>query len=67
VGQVGNRAIRSTQIFLGTGKKKWNQKELRKEEFQSRIHKEVIGGGFKSSKANELAVDGKKDIPKKKH
>jgi hypothetical protein len=55
---VGNRAVRSTKILLHTGKRTWNQKELTKEEFQSRLREEVIGGGFESDKANELAMDG---------
>jgi hypothetical protein len=37
-----------------------------KEEFQSRLRKEVIGSGFESDKANELATNGKEDNPKKK-
>jgi hypothetical protein len=47
-------------------KKEMEPKELTKEEFQSRLREEVIGGGFKSDKANELAMNGKEDIPKKK-
>jgi hypothetical protein len=66
VGEVENRAVCSTQILFQTGRKKWNQKESTKEELQSRLCKEVIGGGLKSDKANELAMDGKEDIPKKK-
>jgi hypothetical protein len=66
VGEVGDRAVCTTQIQLLTGKNKWNQKELTKEEFQSRLREEVIGGGFESDKANELAMNGKEDIPKKK-
>jgi hypothetical protein len=67
---VGNRAVRSTKILLHTGKRTWNQKELTKEEFQSRLHEEVIGSGFesdraKSDKAKKPEVDGKKDTPKK--
>jgi hypothetical protein len=66
VGEVGNRAVRTTQILLRTGKKKWNQKDLTKEQFQSRLREEVIGGGFESDTANKLATNGNKDIPKKK-
>jgi hypothetical protein len=39
---------------------------LTQEEFESRLREELIGGGFESDTANELATNGKKDIPKKK-
>jgi hypothetical protein len=66
VGEVGNRPVRSTKILLRTGKRPGKQKEMTEEELQSKVCEEVIGGGFKSNKANEQEVDRKKNIPKKK-